>query len=412
MYKSLKELFDAHAGNYKYDRKLAKELSNFILSFITRNEDHVKFFSSTLVGVYPTKFLPRDSNELWHLFEMDRVEVRNDIISLGGIDKDHNVASDPLNHVLIYTMHRVRNSKDLPDKLKTITIENLFTILQIKFITSLINSYYPYPVDKELAITVQQRLSRRFILRQFDTWREVITYRSVNFFNNPKRDGNVKVNRVIDKYNHTQDIVDVITGVQTAVRSSLKEYAAVFDAVYQEDKRMVSTSNLGTTIEGDQTVLDKISQVNNYQTYLMKIVTSERDLIKDDLLTLLVKNMAGVRYKPVYKVLRYITLNIGAKKQNDIQQFVEDNLTFSLGFIRRNAIDTKDLITLFKRLQGGLASARSTETQLLHTRELCDKIVERALGKKLYKSTAVSIRTAVMLYLVMRTLTQSHYSNG
>lgn len=412
MYKSLKELFDAHAGKFKYDRKLAKEISNYIISFITSNEDHVRFFSSTLVGVYPAKFMPRNTNELWHLFEIDRLEVKKDILELGEIDRDHKVASDPTNHLLVYTMHRVRNSKDIPDKLKTITIANLFTILQIKFNTSLINSYYPYPVDRELAITVHQRLSRRHILRQFDTWREIITYRSNNFFNNPKRDGNVKVNRVIDKYNHTQDIVDVITGVQTAVRSSLKEYSAVFDTVYNEDKRMVSVSNMGTTIEGDSTILDKISQVNNYQTYLRKIVISERDLIKDDLLTMLVNNMSGVRYKPVYKVLRYIALNIGGKKQDDIEQFVEDNLTFSLTFIRRNSIDVRDLQTLLRRLQGGLASARSTEPELLHTRALCDKIVERALGKKLYKSTAIAIRTSVMLYLVMRTLTQSHYSNG
>lgn len=409
MRKTLLEIFQYQNKSLKMDKSLALELRQFISDFITKNEDHVKFFSSTLVGVYQPKFTKLDENRIWNLVEMDKLAVRKDIESLAEVDEDYNVATDPLNHLFLYLMHLTRTST-MPVRLQDITITNLFVILQIKFVTSLLDNYYPHPVNYDLAVTVHQRLSKRFILRQFSTWREVMLYRANNFFNNPQREGNIKVNRAIKDYNIVQEVVDVFTGVQTAVRRSLVEYNQVFYIVYDEEHRVTSTSELGI-IEGDSVVKEKISVINNYHNYLHKIAGSENDLIKDDLLTILIKNIAGVRYKPVYRVLRYIAMNYGERKQDDIKEFVDDTLTFALNFIQRNKINTKDLPTTMKRIQGAVSSARSEEAALLTTRTKGDNIVERAMGKKTYKGTVVTIRTTVMVYLVMRTLTMSHYSN-
>lgn len=414
-FKNISEVFAHHGKDLKIDRNLAIEIRNYVSSFMSKNESHVSFFGGILIGVNKVVYSTSDLNYFWDsIIEMDKREVTKDLYELRNpdgsavINQKFNVASDPTNMAFLWLCHRVKTST-LKETEINATIINLLMMLQIKFLTSLLNEYYPYPVDKELALATYNRLSRRFILRQYNSWREVLEYRANNIFNDPDREGNVKTNQVLNYFNHNQNILDMVTGIQTAIRRSLVEYNIVFYQVRDEEKRIVSTSQV-SNLEGDNVLLDKISTMNTYRTYLYSILGSEKDFIKDEILIVLTKNLGGVRYKPMYKILMFISQNYGAKKQDDIKEFVDDSLVFGLNFIARNKLNPKDLITVFKRLHGGLSSSRSADPNLLRLRDLGDSIVKRVLGEKSYNATTTSLRTAVMLYIVLRTITQQHYS--
>lgn len=414
-FKNIHEVFAYHGKDLKIDRQLAVDIRNYVNGFITKNENHVSFFSGVLVGVNKVVFTTSELNYFWDsLIGMDKREVTQDLYELrkpdgsATINKSFIVASDPTNTAFLWLCYKFKTSQ-LKETEINATIINLLTMLQIKFLTSLLSEYYPYPVDKELALATYNRLSGRFILRQFNSWREVLEYRANNIFNDPSREGNVKTNQVLNHFDHDQNILDMVTGIQTAIRRSLVEYNIVFYQVRDEEKRIVSTSQV-STLEGDNVLLDKISAVTTYRTYLYSILGSEKDFIKDEILLILTKNLGGVRYKPMYKILMFISDNYGAKKQDNIKEFVDNTLVYGLNFIAKNRLNPKDLITVFKRLQGGLSSSRSADPNLLRLRDLGDDIVKRVLGEKDYKSTISSLRTATMLYVIVRTITMQHYS--
>lgn len=412
---NIKAVFEHHGKDLKIDRNLAIEVRQYLSEFMNKNEQHVAFFSGVYVGVNKVVFAPADSNYFWNnILEMDRLEVQRDLMELrtkGGepvINPSYKVISDPTNHAFLWLAHKVRNSQ-LKETEQIATITNLLMMLQIKFLTSLMNEYYPYPVDPRLAIATYNRLSRRFILRQYNSWREVLEYRANNIFNVAERAGNVKTNQVLDAFDNNDIILTMISGIQTAIRSSLVEYNIVFYKVRDEEKRILSTNQVGS-IDGDEALMDKVSTINTYRTYMISIVGSEKDLIKDELLDVVTKNLGGVRFKPMYKVLRYISQNYGAKRQDHIKEFVDDSLVYSLNYLGRNNIPTKNLTVVFKRLHGNLSSGRSADPNLLRLRDIGDKIVNAALGSKDYKATVTSLRTAVMLYLTLRAVTLKHYS--
>lgn len=411
MYRNLKELFDDYFKHVKFDKALAVELRDFLQEFMTRNEDHVKFFGSTLIGVYRCTFTPSDQNRIWgNILEIDRLDFASNFLRLPSIDPMHKVERDPTNMLFIYLLYRFKKDGKLNPNAYIQTATIILMIMQIKFITSMINWDYRYLVDKDLAVTVNNKLSRKFILRRFDTWKEVLHYRAEQWITDTRREGFKRIQGVLTKFGDDTECKAVMVGVHGKCNSTRVAYNTVFHDVKENERAIQSRSLLGE-VEGDRAFLDRASIINMYTEYGLTVCRTRDDLIKDDLVSIILENSSGVTYKSLFRTLKYIVENFSNKKTPEVYNFVNDILIFTLNYMRVKRIDPSHLITVFKDVKGGLTSARSADRLLLQARENGDKIIDKAIKANKLSHSYTAIRTSLMLYILLRTLTKNYYTN-
>jgi hypothetical protein len=87
-------------------------------------------------------------------------------------------------------------------------------------------------------------------------------------------------------------------------------------------------------------------------------------------------------------------------------------MTHSFGYLKdhKNLLkESNDLAGLVSNMRGVYMSSRSTDRDLLEIRKLAEKVVAKATGLK-NDNIIASVRTGLLLYLVLRAYTLHHYS--
>ncbi|AFI55412.1 hypothetical protein TSMG0129 [Halocynthia phage JM-2012] len=399
--KNVPEVFKTYCGHVKIDNKWVGDFEKYVKSIMVKNDNHVNFFGSILVGVYPVFFDRGDVNYLWDiLIEVDRDEVRGALHSVPYIDPKWQVGGDETNHLLFYLLHRVLTG-DLSEKVKESTATNLLFIMQFKFLTSLFYRDYRYGVDRELALTVYNKLSRRFILRQVDSWKELIYLQANGMLHGT--DKRKDMASIIKSYRDDKLITDTITGISTNLNSMMKEYNAVFHRVKDESDKVSLDNNIGTNAEGEATFKDNLKNPIRYQMYLESNVTLTDTFLSDDLLEVITK-ANNSRYKPIRKTLAHISGNYGQRRQDHIKEFVDHTLEFGLSKIRENQKDIKNIREVFDILIGAFSSSRSLDPTLEQLKKIGEVVIKDALGNKTHNNTITLTRTTLMVYICLWTI--------
>lgn len=409
-YKNLKELFDTYFKHVKFDKALAVDFRDYLSEFITRNDQHVRFFGGTLVGVYKCVFTPADKNRLWgNILEIDRLDFASSYQALPSIDRNHKVERDETNMLFLYLLYRFKKDGKLNEAAYIQVATIILMISQIKFITSMINWDYKYTVDKDLAITVNNQLSRKFILRRYDSWKEVLTYRAHSWITDTDRKGWGRIAPVLRTFGDDGECKAIVVGIHGKCNATRIAYNKVFHDVYENEQTIQSRSMMGE-VEGDAAFLDKVSVINGYVDYGLQTCRNKDQLIKDDLVSIVLANSAGVTYKSLFMALKYIAQNVDNRKTPQVRLFVERSLVFCLNYMRREKIDPSHLLTVFKSVKGGISSARSADKLLLDCREAGDFVVEQAINANKLSHTFTAIRTSLTMYVLLRALTRKHYT--
>jgi len=60
---NVKRVFDESCSHLKFDAKLAKRFSDYVISFVNKNEDSMTFFGSGLMGVQIVRFTAQDKDK-------------------------------------------------------------------------------------------------------------------------------------------------------------------------------------------------------------------------------------------------------------------------------------------------------------------------------------------------------------
>lgn len=402
--KTILEVYDKHCSHLKINDEWIREFDKYFKSILHKNESSVNFFGSILVGVHQVFFDKGDINYLWDiLVEVDRDEVKQDLHNLDYINPKWNVGGDVTNHLISYLIRRVLIS-NLGVKVKESTAINLLFILQYKFLTSLLWRDYKYGVSSEVALTVYNKLSRRFILRQVDSWKELLYLqaRAMLYGTDDRKDMRVIFE---DKYSDNKLVTDNITGISSNLNSMMKEYNAVFHTVRDESDKIGLNTQLGTNSEGEVTFKDNIKNPIRYQMFLESYVTSIDTFMNDDLLTTLTKENNS-RYKPIRKTLVNIAQNYGQRRQDHIKEFTDHVLEFGLNKLRENGKDVRNIREVYDILLGVFSSSRSLDPTLEQLKKLGEKIINDSLGGKTHGNTLTKTRTMVMVYIVIWTLVE------
>jgi len=222
-FKNIKEVFDNALSHLTIDEAFLKDVSQYAKYFVNKNDEHVQFFGSNLLGVHAVRFLPEDRLS-WtvDLLDIDEYETRRNVVKLPTVNETWIRGTDVMNISCIYLVHRVFNS-DLSPKLKEQGMMDILLVMHYKLMSSLMAHNFKYPTDEATAMAVYAALSKKYALKAYGSWHAVFVARCKDII-----DRKSIHMRTIDKFNDDGAIQYMITDIQGRLKSMVKNLNKVF----------------------------------------------------------------------------------------------------------------------------------------------------------------------------------------
>ena len=405
---TLKEVFDHHFKDTKFDKRFADDIKKFISHFFTKNNDHVDFFGGSLIGVHAVRWNYSDTDTWWDdIFNVIPEYVEDDLYKLKIIVPSRHVSSDVLNHAFAYAIYRIHHSKEIPEADKDMAKTRIMLAMNLKFICSLMAHYYRWPADPGVAEKTFNKLTKRFDLKTTGSWGAMLLARSKAWVAKGSRFYNTMIN-----YNDDVDTIKMLNAAQGAIRETFKEINAVYYETLAEDAKILSSSN-NVELDGVVVLKDLQRKGTTYNRYIKSVLASKDSFIKQSLIEVVYQAVPSLQPGVFEQILEHVsTVYTNPKESKNINELIDNLLTFSFMILQDNQIADNDLSGALYRLKHVYMSGRITDQQLEKARQYFTKVMESLdkLNKtKLAKSPLIPERCALFLYIVLRTLTINYY---
>ena len=420
------QVFEKECQELVIDARFCKALHQYQVGFITKNKDHIEFFGGHLLGVHTVKFMPADRDS-WFLdiIKVDDGPLENHLRTLPVIDpKFKVVSSDTMNLSCVWLTHKIFKSS-LPADVKHTAMMDVMLVLQYKFMTSLLHQYFRFPPDKDTANTVYAMLSKRYLIKEHGTWKNVFNFRSEEIIGKESIWGDVieKMDKLkpwsanLSKRDLDNDerVVDMLNDIQGRIRGIVKNIYAVLVEVHNSGMKITTTSSI-TEFDGESILRDKSNNLFAYERYVSSIISDKNSFIKQELVNVVTKVITSMSPRLFEQTLTYMSDNYHQRGSEKIKAVIHDTLIHSFEYMLEK--DNRDLVsrqtdiaTLITRLKGVYMASRSTNPMLIKMREETEDIVEKATDTR-NQSQQAAVRTGVLLYIVLVAVTMKHYVNS
>lgn len=407
---TIKEVFDDECKHLRIDFVLARKLSQYSLNFVQKNSDHINFFGGNLLGVDVVRFTEADRNR-W----FDEILMTNDgpleerLRATTEVQPEYRiVASDTMNLSCIWLTHAILNSPHLSDKQKHDAAMDCLLIFHYKLITSILFFFIKYPVHKEVAEATYAQLNFKFSLKVYGTWLGLLKARCEDILS----EGSIH-KRTINKMDDDYGVIIAINDIQGRIKDVIKNIYGVFVRVNEQGIRVTTTSQV-VAHDGVEILKDKTKNLQAYVRYINTVITDKNSFIRDELVTVIVKLVHTVPPRLFHETLEWMSNNYRQAKASEIEDILNETMIHSFEFLSNNKAIIKnanDLPGLLVKIKGIIMSSRTTDAHIFSMREKAETIVRNATGIT-NPSTISSVRTAILLYVILRTFTMRHYSNA
>lgn len=405
--KTIKQVFDEHFNKIKFNKELYKEVYQFKMGFISKTEESIEFFGGNLIGVHVVKFTPADENRYLNLFDLDSSALTELVNQMDGVNKSFNVAGNPFNVVSPYLIHRFITSSYLGDKDKLGASTDVAMIMNIRFLTGLMNYYFRYPIDKETSEAIYAGLSFKYAIKQAGSWGTLLENRS--------KDSVEKDSihyKTLSLMKDDAGVAYFITDSQGRLRDMMKNLYREFKQVKDDGSRISKKSSVDVGLDGVESFKDSIAGLAAYNKYLYNILPDRNSFIRSELINVVADLVPSLQEKQLVSLLEWLSLNYMDAKYSYVTRLLDLSLVYSFNYTlsKVNILhNPQDLGYFLTTLRGGYLSSKSREEDLLELRELGDKVVKDSLKIK-SKATVTTLRLSLFLYVCLRVYTKHHYS--
>lgn len=397
---------EKYTGHVKIDRALAARLHSFANTFVNKNDDHINFFGSNMSGVYSIFFTTMDKNELMiDVFgDIEDGAIRKEIRALPYVGSNWVVATEPVTVVCMYMVHKFLQS-DLPENIKRQAMIDAASIVHYKFITSLMNHYFTYNVNIGTALATYSALSRKYTIKQEGTWYKTIQRRvdDLLFVQDSWKDE-------IKTFMPDDEIIKMLSDMQVRMRSMVKNIAEVTYRLHDQGIGVDAGSDTVVTDDGLK-VRDVSRLQSNYQEYLLNIITEPKSFIKTELVHIIGEAVTTMPEPPLYDVLLYVSSKARDQDPN-VTKLSKEILIYVFGYLQKEGKSDQalnDLSMLIEKIKALVTASKTNDPAVLKMRSMCDKLVKKGCATR-SPSALSGLRTGLILYIIIRTLTKQHYS--
>ena len=414
--KSVKSIFDKECSNLKINSELIRKIQHYQISFVNKNSDHIEFFGGNLLGVQVVRFTNQD-NDRWfeEILQASETNLEHQLITLPTINHEFFiVASNTMNISCVWLLHAIFNSPHLTDKEKHDGMIDVVLVLQYKFLTSRLYRHFPFPADRSTAEATYAQLSYKFAIKIYGSWSAVLLARAEAII--AAKDpitGKPSIHyETITKLDDDEDIRYMLNDTQGRIRDMLKNIYDVFINVHRSGERILTTSSTTISHDGVEILKDKTRNLLAYNRYINSVISDKNSFIREELIGIIEKVMATMSPSLFRMTLEWMSDNYRLKGSDEIENILNTVLTHSFDYLSKNRSSVRnvnDLPGLISKLRGVYMSSRSTDPVLINLRKSVEKVVMDATGNK-NNSVVASVRTGVLLYVILRSFTMKHYS--
>lgn len=406
----LKNLLDKYFKNIKVDKSLYKKISKFKNNWATKSPIYIEFLGGVHIGVQPIRFSTIDEDNLLNrTLRIDHKELKKELFEIPEIKeiavdskgkiKKNTVVANPTYNVLMYLM--MRFSKELNSRDAENAIRDCFSIMSYKILGSIVYRYFQYDLDINVANAVFEKMSKKFLIKQFGSWQAVIDYKSDDVYNGIHKDKVLSFN--------TDGVIYAIADIQNKYRSLVKNIYVLIEEVNEENSKISTTSTLKEDEDGGLSVADITDTPDKYTNYINSIVYSKSDFVKDDLMELVTDIMSNVSIEDLKANLELIS-SMSLKDPNIKKELLPMILETSLAYLKDNDIvsikdSLEDSIDLLRRYW---SSSRTKSKNVSVVKNKMIKITIEATGKKTSWVIA-AINIATITYIFIRSVSIKSY---
>lgn len=388
------------------DKAFAQRMIDFAYGFVNKNSDHVSFFGGALVGIYTLRWMPSDTDAFYDVVlngELDEIELRRAVRGVKGIEVGGVRGNDELNHALLFCVHLLF-AADLPEKFKHEAQMAALNLIQYKFLSSLMFRYYPHKASMALSLATYNALSRKFDLRVAGSWGKLISDRSEDTLSK------TGIHRpTIMKYEPLDKVLYWITDTQGRLRSVVKNISNVFYDLHNKGATGIGSDSAMFNTEEGVVLKDKTSAVKQYQNYLVEIINDERGFVRRDLLKIINGKMPTARDWLVESALKELSKGYGSPKHPEYEKMTSETLLHAFDTMVKKRIKTNDYPLLIDTLKKSYMASRESSPAVLEMRRIGDELIRSILPPGRSSAVVAPERGAMLLYIVLRTLTRDHF---
>lgn len=402
----LKQIFDEVYSGYRFDAQLAKRISRYVGDLMNRNEDHVMFFGSSLTGVYDLRFKTTDRNEWFmDIKDVDEFALKKRIINESIYDPTWVRANDAFNLDCLYTMHRFLTS-NLPERERIAAVNKVGMALNIKLLGSIMAAYFPYKCDERVAQEVYARLSRKFYIKKFGSWKLVLENRSNDIAFSGTKSSWLDV---LTNFTDDEQIAQCISDIQGRLRSMIKYVWTVLEQVKADDARFGRT-NTTIEIEGDKIIQSLKRDPDKFLRYSQDITIDANTFIKPETVIVVDAEMRTVSQKLLIDLLEYV-VECSNRKEKRIEELIEASVQHTIDTIQNDRTASrlmKDISWLLNKEKLLFMASKTNDPNVFKAREIAEELVKETSKTK--NSTMIaSLKTALIIYIIARTFTMEHW---
>jgi hypothetical protein len=404
---TIKEIFQAECPNLKATPAFVKELMLYERQWINGREENIVYFGGVLMGTPKIVFTDADMAKWFdEVLKVDEVLLRKAIHASPNINPDFNVSSDVFNHSCFYLLHLIVNSNALSNVNKKNGAYAVLRVMHYRFITSLMFNYFPHEPKRETMEATYALMDNKFSLKQQGSWSKLIDSRAESILDPAgKRWPSIK------QYNDDIEIVKSLNDIQGRIREVVKKIYKVFIDVHNNASKIhVRSSTIN--IDGEVHVRDLVRSASRISRYAHDVMADKRTFIRDELVDVIMSVSANMNERMLRESLEYMVDNYGERGDKRISILITDVMLHAFTFMNNNRDlerNANRFAIIIVKLKALYTSSKNNTSILMDLRNNSGAIVRRAI-RTTNESRISTLRTGIMLYIVLRALAIDHYS--
>jgi hypothetical protein len=405
---TLLQVFKTECGHLAADAALLKRVTTYERQWVNSREENITFFGGNLMGTPRVVFTASDMHRWFdEVLGVDEVILQKEIHKLPSINPEFKVSSDTFNLMCFYLMHLFATSKQLNPQQKEQGCVAVIRVMHYRFITSLMtgSNYFKFEPKRETMEATYAALDNKFSLKQHGSWSKLIDHRAQSILDTRGKRYPSILNFATD-----EDIVKSLNDIQGRIREVVKKMYSVFLRVHNSNSRIATRSST-INIDGEFHLRDLVRKSSQLQRYAHEVLIDKDTFIRQELIGVIVDLVHTMNERLFVETLQYMVNNHGTGGDKRVGELVDNVMLHALDYINNNRelmrSNTRFAIILVK-LKSLYGSPRSTEPLLFDIREQSKVICKKATATT-NESMLSSLRTGLMLYIVLRTLAMEFY---
>jgi len=388
-------------------------VDRMVAMFETRDK-HPLALNSQLLGVHKMVFTDHDRQQLFRIFGLEELRIKSLVVSeVHSIPSEWKVVSDPFALLSFWLIHLAEVVIRIVHIRQQFQL-NVARYLLYRWFTSLTNHYFSHGADERIMTVAVNRLSRKYDIVKYGTWREVMVAMCNDLVVDPKG-----VHRdTLDKATNDKAIIYAIGDFQTRLRAKIRAVTEVYYEVRDSADR-IQTESATSELDGEKVLTQTVStfdavisnlciEIVNTQAFIdMGVIRQVASLFQsisspEMLRDLLVHVSDEAASQSLSRTLdKTVKASDGAVLYIGIRALITRLIQVSFRHCIKNGIPITSKAKVLIAVKNAFSSSRITDPDIVTVKKSVIQLVD-AMILTPREATKSSLRLAVIIYILAK----------